>query len=494
MSDSLSELAEVIRGGLASAPREKDGIRLLLRGLFGERYQKRHFNEKTDSLIRDAYALALGGGADGVPFAGLVHPDSAPSGAYGGASLVWFPTQDHGSLITFVVGTAGLAPDEGLLTRPGHRRRVVALRRHLKSLGVAAWTKADPSSLGEPMPKVARDEFRGFERVFQRYGAEIYCMARVPPGDAQLARRAVGAILDLYAHERGWEALKAWKEESEALLGAVWNRAFEAVTSEQVNEVLRARRFVILQGPPGTGKTRLAEQVRRDFFGGHGHTVQFHPAVTYEDFVVGLSPDAKASQLLFGVREGHLLKAARKARERDALLVLDEINRADLAKVLGEAVFLFEPSEVGGPGARRVRLAHAVEGSDEFSLPAGLYVLGTMNTADRSTAPLDIAIRRRFAFITVAPDRSVIERQGLPLALNTFDQLANVFIEHAPEDALDLLPGHSYFLAKDETALKGRFRYELVPLLDEYLRQGLIGPAASELQAVRDGLADVASA
>ncbi|MCL4819363.1 MAG: AAA family ATPase [Vicinamibacteria bacterium] len=380
-----------------------------------------------------------------------------------------------------------------MLTRPGHRRRVVALRRHLKSLGVRAWTKADPSSLGEPLPKAARDEFNGFDRVFQRYGGEIYCMAHVPDS-AGLARQVVGAFLDLYAHERGWETLKAWKPESDALLGAVWNRAFEAVTPEQVNRVLRSRRFVILQGPPGTGKTRLAEQVRRDFFGGHGHTVQFHPAVTYEDFLVGLSPDAKASQLLFGVREGHLLKAARKARERDALLVLDEINRADLSKVLGEAVFLFEPKEVGGAAARRVRLTHAVEDSDEFALPEGLYVLGTMNTADRSTAPLDIAIRRRFAFVTVSPDRSVIEAQGLPLALEAFDRLADVFIEHAPDDALDLLPGHSYFQAGDEAALKERFRYELVPLLDEYLRQGLIGPAASELQAVRDGIADAASA
>jgi 5-methylcytosine-specific restriction protein B len=117
-----------------------------------------------------------------------------------------------------------------------------------------------------------------------------------------------------------------------------------------------------------------------------------------------------------------------------------------------------------------------------------------MNTADRSIAPIDIAIRRRFAFVTLRPHRSVVVDQNLPLAVKVFDELAGVFVEHVPEDGLDLLPGHAYFLASDEASLRRRFHYELVPLLDEYLRQGLVGPAASELQAVRDSISDLASA
>jgi len=78
--------------------------------------------------------------------------------------------------------------------------------------------------------------------------------------------------------------------------------------------------------------------------------------------------------------------------------------------------------------------------------------------------------------------------------LTIFAQLAGVFVEHVPEDSLDLLPGHAYFLAADEDSLRRRLRYELVPLLDEYLRQGLAGPAASELQAVRDTMSDIATA
>jgi len=485
--DSLSRLADVIRQGLRSVPEK--GVRPLLEGLFGERFPKRHFEP---SVIRDAYALASVEERDGVPFAGLIHPDNPPSGPYGGTSVVWFPTSENGSLIGFGVGTRGLSPDEGILTKPGHRRRLVALRRYLKELGVEAWTKSDPSALNQLVPKAARDRFPGFERVFQRYGSEMYCNARVPD-DPEVARKVVQAFVDLYAHERNWQILQGFKAESEKLLGYIWDRTFEAVDAEQMNEVLKARRFVILQGPPGTGKTRLAEQIRRDFFGGHGITVQFHPAVTYEDFLVGLSPDAEAGSLRFGVRPGWLVEAARLAKDGPTLLILDEINRADLAKVLGEAVFLFEPGEVGGEHPRRVRLAHAVDGTHEFSLPHGLFVLGTMNTADRSIAPIDIAIRRRFAFVTLLPQRSVVAAQKLPLALTIFDQLAGVFVEHVPDDSLDLLPGHAYFLATDEEALCQRFRYELVPLLDEYLRQGLIGPAASELQAVRDTISDIAT-
>src|SRR4029453_18071496 len=95
---------------------------------------------------------------------------------------------------------------------------------------------------------------------------------------------------------------QAFKAESEALLGYIWDKTFETVDAEQVYEVLKARHFVILQGPPGTGKTRLAESIRRDFFQGRGIPAQFHPAVTYEDFVVGLSPDVQAAGLRFRVR------------------------------------------------------------------------------------------------------------------------------------------------------------------------------------------------
>ena len=129
--------------------------------------------------------------------------------------------------------------------------------------------------------------------------------------------------------------------------------------------------------------------------------------------------------------------------------------------------------------------------TNELVLPETLFVLCTMNTADRSIASLDIAVRRRFAFVNMPPDRSVIAATKIALAMQVFDLVADVFIEHAPGDALELLPGHAYFLAQSEPELIERIRYELLPLLDEYLRQGVLGPAAHELAAVRDKIEDL---
>ena len=481
--DALTELTRAITQG-RGAP--NGCMRPAIEKLFGERYQKRHLEPTS---IRDAYSLAEAG-EGGVPYAGLVNPDNPPSGPYGGTSVVWFPSERSSSLIDFGVGTRGLAPDEGILTRPGHRRRIAALRRYLAHGGVEAWSKPDPTALGVKVPKTVRERFSGFENVFERYGAELYVCAHVPT-DSALARDVVRAFLDLYAYERNWQVLQSAKAEYEQFLSGLRSELFVQPTLAQVHDLLKKRHFVVLQGPPGTGKTRMADEIGREFFKGRSRTVQFHPAVTYEDFVVGLSPDAQDRSLRFTVREGWLTAAAKDARDAPFLLVIDEVNRADLGKVLGEAIYLFEPDEIGGERARRVQLPHAIDGSRELQLPKNLYVLATMNTADRSIASMDLAIRRRFAFVTVPPDRSVVAAQPADLALRIFDWIADIFVEHAPNEALHLIPGHAYFLAQDETQLRDRLRYELLPLLDEYLQQGFLGPAASELFAVRDRIDDL---
>jgi 5-methylcytosine-specific restriction protein B len=138
-----------------------------------------------------------------------------------------------------------------------------------------------------------------------------------------------------------------------------------------------------------------------------GITVQFHPAVTYETFVIGISPDVHQSTLNFNVKAGWLVEAVHAGQEQDYLLVIDEINRADLGRVLGEAIYLFEPREIKQGEARVVKLPYGVDGQRELSIPAGLYVLGTMNSADRSIAILDLAVRRRFAFVDVWPDLDI---------------------------------------------------------------------------------------
>ena len=472
MADALKELSDLIARGL---PAPEGSARLLLEALFGGRYHKRFQNQ---AAIRDPLSENVD-----VPFAGFIHPDNPASGVYGGASLVWFPTDGSGSILTLVVGTAGLSPDEGLLSRPGHRRRVRALRHYLAREGVWAWAKPDPTALGINIPGFVGRHLPDFRKALKRYGGEIYAIAEVPTGNPARARLVTQAFFDLYAFERGWIALKDYEREYLMLIDALRSDLFVRAEEGDVYRLLRERRFVILQGPPGTGKTRMAERIKSDYFGGHGTTIQFHPAVTYEDFVIGLSPGTSDRSLHFGVRPGWLVEAAMSAQERPFLLVIDEINRADLSKILGEAIYLFEPGE----GARRaVELPYAVNGETSFTLPSDLYVLGTMNTADRSIAPVDLAIRRRFAFVTLPPDLEAIRGNSVDIGVRVFAALQDVFTEHAPDDALDLLPGQSFFLAKTDDELQRRFRYELLPLLDEYLREGLVASFGAELQAVRD--------
>ena len=484
--DSIQRLADIIRGGQETAP--KEGLKPAMEAIFGDRYQKRYFEP---TMLRDAYGLANKDEDDsGVPYAGFINPENPPSGPYGGTSLVWFPTSDSGTLIGFGVGTRGLAPDEGILMRPGHRRRIAALRRYLSRLGIEAWTKPDPSALGVSVPKGVRDRFPGFEKTFMRYGREMYCNAVVPRGDSVKARQVVQAFVDLYAYERNWQVLKTYEAEYQEFHDTLRAELFVSPGAGSVNDLLRQRRFVILQGPPGTGKTRLAREVLREHFNGSGMTVQFHPAVTYEDFVVGLSPNEMAGTLQFHIRKGWLAEAISQAKNHPYLLVVDEVNRADLGKVLGEAIYLFEAGEVGGKTGRTICLPHPIDGNSELRIPENFFLLATMNTADRSIQNIDLAVRRRFAFMTIPPSRRVVAENAPDIACAFFDRLNDVFVEHAPDDALDLMPGHAYFIASGEAELKTRFKYELLPLIDEYLRQGFLGAASSELHAVRDAIED----
>jgi 5-methylcytosine-specific restriction protein B len=485
MPDALQILADAIAAGSATSSAE---ILQATKGLFGARYHKRsasHLDQERPPFIRNAYGSAE---SEHVAYAGFINPDNPPSGPYGGTSLVWFP-RPEGCLITLVIGTRGLSPDEGVLTRPGHRRRTASLRRHLVGIGASAWARQDPATIGVPVPSLFARALPAWNSAFDRYGSEMYCVASVPREDPHRARAVVQAFLDTYAYERGWEVLKEAKDEFTTLIATLNARWLATPSEEEVVRLLRARRFVVLEGPPGTGKSRLARQILEQTFDSRGVVTQFHPSTTYEDFVAGLAPDVANQALRFQAQAGHLLEAAKLAKEAEALLVIDEINRADLGRVLGEAIYLFEAEE-GEP--RSVRLPHAIDDQQTVSLPKGLHVLATMNTADRSVARMDLAIRRRFAFVTMMPDRAVVQSASTPTGLRLFDALCDVFLEFAPDDALALLPGHSYFIAADDAALRHRLNYELLPLLDEYLREGYLGPATAALHAVRNQIADIA--
>jgi len=498
LPQGLNRLATVIAQGKPQGTTWddwKNQSREALEELFGTRFHSTHLKDRKKMIrvapIRDE---------DGIAFAGLLPEESAESGPYGGMSLVWFPiTTEEGngkSLLTFVCGTQGLAPDEEILGRPGHARNVQALGRALSPfVDSKIWTKPDPANIRTPLPETAANRFSEFEGVFKKYGSLIYAMAEVP-SDPEKAEKVVSGFLDFYASERKWRALKAAADEFENNKSALQKEIFPQVEEDDVEALLFDRRFVILQGPPGTGKTRMARGLLEKRFKGQGKMVQFHPGVTYETFVAGIAPETGRGSLAFSVRPGWLATAIQEAREnpeKDYLFVLDEINRADLSRVLGEAILLFEPREIAEGNAPSAELPQPLpDGTKSLSIPRNFYVLGTMNTADRSIAILDWAVRRRFAFVDLWPKAKVISNQPdtavADLAGRAFGELQDLFVQFAPRDALVLLPGHAMFLANSLESLHKRLRHELVPLLREYLLEGRLSGCESEILAYLDWL------
>ncbi|ASN37929.1 restriction endonuclease [Arthrobacter sp. 7749] len=247
---------------------------------------------------------------------------------------------------------------------------------------------------------------------------------------------------------------------------------------QEVVEMLRTRRQVVFYGPPGTGKTYLAGKLARYLataeHADHVQIVQFHPSYAYEDFFEGYRPAAAENgQLGFSLEPGPLRRIAAEAsaegnRDKPFLLIIDEMNRGNLAKIFGELYFLLEYRD------QSINLQYSP--GSTFKLPPNLFIIGTMNTADRSIAMIDAAIRRRFAFIELHPQEGMIE--GL---LDRFleatrqpslraDLLRALNLELAGTDR-DLMIGPSYFMGKhaeSNVGLERIWRYELLPLLEEH--------------------------
>ncbi|MBM3496381.1 MAG: AAA family ATPase [Armatimonadetes bacterium] len=434
-----------------------------------------------------------------VPFAALIQPDNPSSGAYAGTSFVVFPQANAPALAGLVVGTDGLGADSEILGRPGHARKCHAIARWLNADHgqMVAWAKPDPTQQTDTVPSLVAESaaFLPHQEALARYGNVMYLLY-APTDDRTRAARAVAAILDLLMEERGIATLQAAREDATALRRHWLEHILPSVEDLDIRAALDAHRYVVLQGPPGTGKTRMALSIARTCYEGRSSVVQFHANTTYESFVGGLAPviASGTGALAFAPRAGTLLRAIARCNEdpdSDYLLVIDEINRADLAKVLGEAIFLLEPTpEV--PRTLELEYSYAETGGSQVTLPANLRILGTMNTADRSIAMVDLAIRRRFAFVNMWPRPDVLDAQACPLGAEAFSLLLRVFIEEAPADAFSLMPGHSYFLGRSDAEVKPKLRNGVVPLLREYLSQGFVAGFASQVRSYLDWVGDVA--
>ena len=240
---------------------------------------------------------------------------------------------------------------------------------------------------------------------------------------------------------------------------------------QEIETLLDDKKQVIFQGPPGTGKTYVAQALAEHLAGSKDRVtlVQLHPSYAYEDFVQGYRPtlddDGRPG---FELRDGPLLRAAKRAHEeQDAshFLLIDEINRGQLAKVFGELYFLLEYRD------REMNLQYS---DAPFSLPNNLYVIGTMNTADRSIALVDLALRRRFYFVEFHPDEKPVKdvlHDWLAANAPGMEWVADM-VERANElmrEDRHAAIGPSYFMKDglNEEAVRRIWKHSVLPYIEE---------------------------
>jgi hypothetical protein len=239
---------------------------------------------------------------------------------------------------------------------------------------------------------------------------------------------------------------------------------FSVEDIEQWVRAINRKGQAIFYGAPGTGKTFIADKLARHLIGngnGFADLIQFHPAYSYEDFIEGIRPATEGGQLSYAPAAGRFLDFCKKAEERDGVcvLIIDEINRANLSRVFGELMYLLEYRD------QEMVLA----GGTKFRIPNNVRIIGTMNTADRSIALVDHALRRRFSFIPLSPRYEVIESFHEGADFNPAELIKVLKSVNALINDKHYHIGISFFLRED---LRGEiadiWNLEIEPYLEEF--------------------------
>lgn len=245
----------------------------------------------------------------------------------------------------------------------------------------------------------------------------------------------------------------------------------------EIVELLDEKGQIVFYGPPGTGKTFFARKLAEALAPGEDQRkiVQFHPSTSYEDFVEGFRPEAgESGSINYRLTPGPLVLIAEEARRQprlDHVMVIDEINRANLAKVFGELLYLLE--------YRDEEISTNYRPEELFSLPPNVKFIATMNTADRSIAMIDAALRRRFHFIPFFPNEGPVagllgrwfgdhEQQSLWIA-DLIDQVNGDLIEVLGDSHLQIGPSYFMKVGLTEKKLEQIWRYNVEPLIEDQL-------------------------
>lgn len=259
------------------------------------------------------------------------------------------------------------------------------------------------------------------------------------------------------------------------------NDVFISETSyKTMRALLEYKKNIIIQGPPGVGKTFVSKRLAYSMMGVTDEErilfVQFHQNYSYEDFVMGFHPSNEGSDKPFELQNGPFFDFCQKAKEdedNDYYLIIDEINRGNISKIFGELFTLIEKDKRGF----RLRLLYK---DKKFTIPKNVYIIGMMNTADRSIAIMDFALRRRFAFFELEP---AFDSNGFKkyMRSKTHTQLKKLIIaikklntEIQLDESLGkgYCIGHSFFYTPDkkvsESWLHNIVHHEIIPLLEEY--------------------------
>ena len=287
----------------------------------------------------------------------------------------------------------------------------------------------------------------------------------------------VQKLLDLFAEDTPEEVseqkeIKYPPYSKDDFLNEVY---MEEDTYNTLTELLEAKYNVILQGAPGVGKTFAAKRLAYSIMGQKDTSrvamVQFHQSYSYEDFIQGYRPSKEGFELENGAFY-KFCKEAEEDNERPYFFIIDEINRGNLSKILGELMMLIEKDKRG----EKIKLLYS---NEWFTVPQNVRIIGMMNTADRSLALMDYALRRRFAFFDFAPAFSsegfknyLAEKNSPKLeSLITVVESLNNTISSDESLGDGFRIGHSYFCTDDEITdewLKSVVEYEVIPLIKEY--------------------------